>query len=295
MAKDDGRNDPNSDIAKLKKLLELREADITRYKTEVSSANQGIQDLIEKLTKEIKTLHQIQKVLVPTELPHIPGFEFSSKFIPSMLQGGDYFDIFETSDRMHFGLLIASANGPSLTALLISVLLKHLMPSEKKKPNHPQAFLKKLQAELPPESDSAHLFYGLVDRRKHELHFLRYGKIKALYQDYRSQKVELLNGDDDHFKKNTGLPAKPESLLLNPRDRLVFCSPGITQAVNLAGESFGLERVVKAIKEVQSGDVHEVRNHILFSVEQFGEGQEIPRDQTVLVVEVKDRVIRLAR
>lgn len=285
------------EIIKLKKLLEQREGDVNRFRREINTANESLKSLIERLTKEIKTMHQIQKVLVPTELPHIPGFEFSSKFIPSMLQGGDYFDVFETSDRMHFGILVASANGPSLTALLISVLLKHLAPSDKKKANQPAQFLKKLQLELPSDEDveTAHLFYGLFDRRKHELHYLRFGGITALYQEARSQKIEVLSGSPEFFSKGITLPAKSGLLNLNARDRVVFCSPGLLQATNLKGEAFGLERLVKAIKESQNEGVHEIRNHVLFSAQQHGAGQQIPRDQTVLILEVKDRVIRLAK
>jgi hypothetical protein len=41
--------------------------------------------------------------------------------------------------------------------------------------------------------------------------------------------------------------------------------------------------------------VHDLRNEILYQVERFAQGKDIPQDATVVVCEVKDRVIKLAK
>ena len=40
---------------------------------------------------------------------------------------------------------------------------------------------------------------------------------------------------------------------------------------------------------------NELRNEILYQVEKFASGRDLPHDLTVVVTEVKDRVIKLAK
>ena len=61
-----------------------------------------------------------------------------------------------------------------------------------------------------------------------------------------------------------------------------------------SGENFGEERLLRAILTAPKDSVHDWRNEILFRIEQFAGERDIPRDVTVIVLEVKDRVIRLA-
>jgi sigma-B regulation protein RsbU (phosphoserine phosphatase) len=53
--------------------------------------------------------------------------------------------------------------------------------------------------------------------------------------------------------------------------------------------------VAQAIIRAPRSGVHEVRNEILFQAEQHSGKSEPVRDQTVIVTEIKDRVIKLAK
>ncbi len=111
-------------IAELESELKERQADLKRFRDELSKANVRLEALIRQLDGELKMAHIIQKILVPTEFPHINGFEFSTKFVPSSKTGGDYFDIFEHEDRFRFGVILSSSTGHTMSALLLSVLLR---------------------------------------------------------------------------------------------------------------------------------------------------------------------------
>ncbi|MDX9731137.1 MAG: hypothetical protein RBT63_05145, partial [Bdellovibrionales bacterium] len=85
---------------------------------------------------------------------------------------------------------------------------------------------------------------------------------------------------------------------LEARDRVFLVSGGALLVRNKAGESFGEDRLIRSVMSVpRTGPlsaVHEWRNEILYQVEKHAEGQDLPQDVTVVVFEVKDRVIRLA-
>jgi sigma-B regulation protein RsbU (phosphoserine phosphatase) len=76
---------------------------------------------------------------------------------------------------------------------------------------------------------------------------------------------------------------------------LILCTEGLLEAQNSNKESFGKEGVQQAVLHAPRLGVHELRNEILFKMEQFVGSTEAARDITILVTEVKDRVIKLAK
>ena len=160
-------------VQHLEKEVADREADLEKYRSEIQQLNLRLEDLIHKFNHEIRLAHMIQKQLVPTEFPHLQGFEFSSKFLPSKVKGGDYYDIFEHQDKLRFGVVVSSASGHSLSALLLSVLLKLTGQMEARAGAHPDEILRTIVKDLLPESgddDEADIFYSLIDKRSYTLH-----------------------------------------------------------------------------------------------------------------------------
>jgi sigma-B regulation protein RsbU (phosphoserine phosphatase) len=82
---------------------------------------------------------------------------------------------------------------------------------------------------------------------------------------------------------------------LNPRDRLVIATEGLILSQDSKGQNWGGENLRQAIRTAPRKGVHELRNEILLQNENFT-GRLTPlRDQTVIAMEVKDRVIKLAK
>ncbi len=97
-------------ILALKKELLVKDTDLKLYKSKFEEAANTLQKLSGHMEDQIKILQLIQKQMVPTEFPHIPGFEFSFKFVPSRVSGGDYFDVFEHESKSRFGMILSSAS-----------------------------------------------------------------------------------------------------------------------------------------------------------------------------------------
>lgn len=291
-----------SRIEELEEALKLKDQELSRYRNELVKTNQSLERIIVDLTQELKWVSIIQKALAPTQIPNIPGFEFSSKFLPGQSGGGDYFDIFEHDDRLKFGVLLSSSSGYSMSALFLSVLMKISGRIEAKKGLQPQQALDILAQEMTPNlqaKDEASIFYGVVDRRSFELRYTLLGELAVFHQPHAQDKSQekLVRMDPAgkalSLKNNTGFI--DHTIQLGPRDRVVLCSEGLVQAKNPAGEVFGMERLQKLVLRAPRAGVHELRNEILFRTEQFSETAEPIRDQTVIVIEVNDRVIKLAK
>ena len=95
--------DLESKIQDLEEALRSKDREISHYREQLYQVNSRLERLVSALSQELHFANLIQKKLSPTEIPHLSGVEFSTKFVPGMRFGGDYFDIFELEDKMKFG------------------------------------------------------------------------------------------------------------------------------------------------------------------------------------------------
>lgn len=286
-------------IVELEKELVLKEQDLLRYKTELTKANKVLEKLINQVTQELRVASQIQKVLVPTSYPNIQGVEFSTKFIPGTQKGGDYFDIFEHDDKLKFGILVSCSSGYTMSALFLSVLLKMAGQMEARRGAEPNLVLTKMLHELLPNmqhgKDRASLFYGVIDRRTFEMQYCQVGNNIVLAVDGETGKMTALRSDAPPIVKGYNHQLTCQTVVLNPCDRLIIASEGVVRTTNPTGESFGLDRLSQAVLKAPKSGVHEMRNEILYQLEKFAESTEFSEDLTIVVTEVKERILKLAR
>jgi sigma-B regulation protein RsbU (phosphoserine phosphatase) len=284
-------------IEELQEELKQKEQQLQRYRFELQKTNSNLQQMIGDLGQELKLAGLIQKLLTPTEIPNIPGIEFSTKFIPGVKSGGDYFDIFEHDDRLKFGIILSSSSGYTMSALFLSVLMKLSAQIEARRGMEPHQVISLMGAEIVPniqKMESASIFYGIVDRRNYELKYSCVGSIAGILQVQGQEPVSWLEPSSGPLRKDYDETPLTHTLPLGPRDRLILCTEGVWNAQNSHG-SFGKDKLLKTVHRAPRSGVHDLRNEILYQVEQFTGQAEPSRDQTVLVTEVKDRVIKLAK
>lgn len=285
-------------IADLEAEVREREQDLAHFRSELAQSNAKLEKIIGILNGELDRARLIQQSLVPTQFPHIPGLEFSTKFVPSLEVGGDYFDIFEHEDKFCFGVIVSSCNGHKLSSLFLSLLLKMTGQLEAKKGMDPVALMEKLLDQAKNqivENESGDLFYGVLDRRKFQMNYVLVGNVILFHQSVQTDELSLIKTRNPSFAKDYHGPLSGDVITLNAKDRLIICTPGVLEVRSRAGESFGIDRLYKTILNQAKAGVHDLRNEILYQLEKFSEKPSFSRDVTVLVLEVKERVIKLAR
>ncbi len=283
-------------ISFLQQELRTKEAEVSRYRSELHRANGELEKIITDLKQELRLASQVQKILSPTEIPNIPGLSFSTKFVPGLDQGGDYFDIFEHEDRMKFGIVLACSTGYSMSALFLSVLIKMSSQIEARRGVPPEQTLSQMAKELVPNienKDTASVFYGVIDRRTFRLTFSSVGALAGFLLPHGGETVTKLLPSTGPFSKTYNGKPLAQSLQLNARDRLILCSEGVFTATNSLGDIFGVQRMTETVIKSSRLSVHDMRNEILLQGERFTETQEPERDKTVIVMEVKDGIIKL--
>lgn len=283
----------------LEKEVELKNKDLEIYRKELVKANESLETLVLHIHSQLKKALEIQRQVVPTEFPHIPGFEFSSKFLASSLTGGDYFDIFEHRDRMQFGILMSSASGYSISALFLSLFMKFTFASRQEgETQSPESLIASVKQDLVPHlspRDQFHFFYGVMNRRHLRLDLINVGQVMAIHYSHDTGALKRLQFGLKPLSQDYDLSSlKVESVDFEPKDKLILCSPGLLKIPNKEGELFGEERFYSIIKKSAQSDVHNLRNEIFFQAQQFAKDKNLPQDLTAIVVEAKERVLKLA-
>jgi sigma-B regulation protein RsbU (phosphoserine phosphatase) len=211
--------------------------------------------------------------------------------------GGDYFDIFELEDKLCFGILVASCSGYSVSAILLSILLKVSSLIEARRGKEPHLVLQLFAQELLPQikpKDEAHIFYGLVDRRTYQMQYALAGNILAAHQR-AGEKWSSFSATTTALGTEGFKPDSSRALDLQSKDRFVICTPGIVESQNLENIHFGRDRWLKALASSSKSSLHETRNEILFQLENFVGSSEFQRDVTVVAGEVQDRILKLTK
>lgn len=277
-------------VSFLEAELQQKNSEVMIYRRELVKISQRLDALMAQISNDMKMLGEVQKTLVPTEIPTIPGFEISRKFVYGSKFGGDYFDIFEHEDKFKFGILVASSSGYAMSALFLSLILKVSHVLEAKKGNSPDKILQQIADEIrktakPDDLTSA--FYAVIDRRDFTLQFCSAGKINGYYLAPQKP-IQVLRSTNSAFGQQFSENLQLASLDLGPKSRICVVTEGLSEVL-------GAETIVKIMTDNAKKGVHDLRNELLFQAQRKSGLEEPLRDQTVVVIEVKDRVIKLAK
>ena len=298
----------NSLLLKIKSLEnKLREKNktIRKYERALRDSNERVEKVIKDLRDSTTLMRNIHKSLLPTSLPKIPLFKFSYKLAVSKTGvSGDFLDVIQLNNPLQFGVLLSSCNSYTLSSLFLSLLLKSL-PSFKEYKTSAEFFselFKKLSS-LSTKEEALHIFYGIVSRRDFTLDYCLKGDVfagirRARPGETKSAKpdFEILKPALSHLKdpQKTNEPVFKSTVTeLRPKDCLTLCSPGILLRKNQRGTPFGTKNIIKSVLG-QKG-ILATRQNILFQANQFAGSTEPKKDQTVLIMEVKDRILKLAK
>lgn len=207
-----------------------------------------------RVQQELAIAATIQQTLMVVRIPEVPYARVQARSVPCQHIGGDFYDVLKAPDGLVF--IVTDVCGKGVSAALLASVLQGLLYSQLSK-----------GAPLIEVLHDAHSF--LCEREIGE-------KFAALLiaKLQPGGQVELVNcglippvliaaGSPQRLEINSNPPVgllpdcrfASSQLTLNPGDRLVMLSDGITEAENTAGEYFGDERLLDVL---QQGGVEEL-------------------------------------
>jgi serine phosphatase RsbU (regulator of sigma subunit) len=241
-----------------------------------------------RVEQELNIARNIQQALLPRGFREFPHVSITGVNMPCHEVGGDYFDILPVSaDRISF--LIADVSGKGLGAALLTTMLQGAF-SGISTGSDPERIFQRINSFLCERSDvgrHATMFLGTLDSD---------GSLEYLNAGHPSPMLVRRGEVHDLYTRGSlPLGLMPECqypvsrVKLEPDDRLILFSDGITEAENSCGEFFGESRLRSLLAGQHDTPLDVLQRDIAKTIERFSNGASQADDITLLIVRYKSR------
>jgi sigma-B regulation protein RsbU (phosphoserine phosphatase) len=207
-----------------------------------------------RLDQDLAVANEIQRILLPADSPDVEGFQIAGINIPARQVSGDYYDYIAV-DEQHCGVAIADVSGKGVPASLIMAMCRSVLRSLAPAQLSPAGALHMVNAQLFPdikEDMFISMAYAILQRGSPVVTLSRAGHDAPLLYTARDQSVSKINPPGMALGIDSGSVfnrvTSDFSLTLEPNDCLVLYTDGVTEALDAAGDEFGMARVIKAIQ-----------------------------------------------
>lgn len=237
-------------------------------------------------TRDLEIAADMQRALLPEQLPSVPHATLAGFYRSAREIGGDYYDALPTADG-NVLLAVADVMGKGLPAALFAFMFRSLVRARRDLASRPGAFLAWLNENLFQELDRSEMFItaqiAFLDCERGEIRVASAGHPPLLLARSTGEVTEVSAGGPP-----LGIIAGatfPEESHAWAGDCVLMFTDGLIEARNLQGELLGLAAVKSALASAAcSGESGEVTQQRLASLLRDFESGSPPADDTAFIV-----------
>ena len=226
-----------------------------------------------RLDRELRTAAEVQQRLFPQTRPPGATLDYVGFCHPAQLVGGDYYDYLDLPGDC-LGLLVADVAGKGASAALVMATLHGCIRANAahhgSRCDQVIGLANALLHEATDAGCYATIFYGVYNRVTRELHYVNAGHPAPLIA--RGDSVLRLDSTCAPVGLFETLVPVARSAQLQPGDRLLIFSDGLTEAMDEHGVELGGDRVGCALVECDVRSATEVRDSILTALRAHTDG-----------------------
>lgn len=249
----------------------------------------------ERLEKELDVAREIQKKILPSEVPVLDKLSVSSVFIPAFEVGGDYYDFFETGEDK-FSFVIADVSGKGISAAFIMAEVKGIFQTLSRIIDSPKEILIKANQVL-RETLSRNSFvsalYGSIDLKKEKLFLARAGHCPVLLVrnskaiEFKPAGIGLGLSGNEFFARTL----EEQEIDLLDNDTIILYTDGITESKNTELDDYGDKRLSEIAIENADKTADFIVKKIINDVTVFSSSHSQYDDITLVILKWKQKII----
>lgn len=243
----------------------------------------------ERLSRELSIAREVQRKLLPQNVPVMSGVTMAASSVSAQEVGGDYYDFVRLSEH-RLGVIIGDVSGKGTSAAFYMAEMQGIFQSVSRLAESPTDFLHHANVALCQSLDKnifISAIYAILDLEKEQLVIARAGHCPAA--------IVRLSGESRFIRtKGLGLgldrgtlfkrSITEESISLEPGDVFVLYTDGVVESRAETGEEYGYDRLLKLLQEHRHEDADAIHAAVLRDLRQFMAGEEYDDDMTLVVL-----------
>jgi sigma-B regulation protein RsbU (phosphoserine phosphatase) len=238
---------------------------------------------LHQLESELELSQVVQRGLLPRQAPNIPGLAVAAFSRPAQIVSGDYFDFVQFRDGSH-GIVVADVSGHGVSAGMMMSSLQtafHTLSPISDSPLDVLERINHLYAHNISFTTFVTMFFGKLDPAG-MLTYASAGHPSAYLCRAPDGQEVLLHPTGPAIGLMEGFGVRAQQVQLNPGDVLVLYTDGVTEAMNAAGDQWGLDRLSTAIRANHELPSEQVIQKILAALTEFTGGSPLADDVTLV-------------
>jgi serine phosphatase RsbU (regulator of sigma subunit)/pSer/pThr/pTyr-binding forkhead associated (FHA) protein len=235
------------------------------------------------LANELEQAAIIQRGLLPSEAPVLPGLQLAGYNAACRTVGGDYYDFIPYEDG-RVAIALGDVSGKAMpAALLMTSLHARVRVLAEEPPDVAQLMtrLNRITASSCPSNRFISFFFSVLDARTGELSYSNAGHNPPIMVR-RDNSIEYLDGGGLIMGIFGNSRYEAYRARLEPGDLLLLYSDGVTEAVNAAGEEFQEHRLIDVLRANRQRSSQEIITAVRDEVSAFTAGTAAADDLTLV-------------
>ncbi len=245
----------------------------------------------ERMEKELDVARDVQRRILPREIPSSKELEVSSLFVPAFEVGGDYYDFFKL-DEDKLAFVVADVSGKGISASFIMAEVKGIFESLSRIIQSPRDLLIAVNDILKGNLERKSFvtaIYGIINRKTGVVNLVRAGHTPVIVcsqgKASRFQPSGIGLGLD--FSSNFANSLKELEIQLKNNDIFVCYSDGITEAKNIDEQDFGYDVMEKIICDNDGDSLDNISKKIMEELSLFSQDHSQHDDITLVLFKWK--------
>jgi sigma-B regulation protein RsbU (phosphoserine phosphatase) len=239
-----------------------------------------------RMAEELQLARRIQASLLPAEAPAIPGYIIHGFSEPAQEVGGDYYDFLELGDD-RWGVALGDVSGKGVPAAMLMANLQATLRGQAPRSascSECVEWCNRLVCRSTTPDKFATLFYALLDPRHHRLRFCNAGHERpVLLRD--GEGPTLLDPGNLVVGILENAVYHDAVLDLEPGDRIVIYSDGVTDMLDPNGQLFDLERLLVTLQAHRDLPADALADALAAAVHEHAATAPVADDMTLVVIQ----------
>jgi sigma-B regulation protein RsbU (phosphoserine phosphatase) len=236
---------------------------------------------------EIEEASVTQRGLLPRSIPDFPGYGISAAWRPAGAVSGDYLDVLRL-DANHLALCVADVIGKGVPAALLMSNVQaavHALAGEMLPTGQLCGRLNRIVAANVGSGKFITFFYGVLDSARRRFSYTNAGHCEPILVRQNGECLRVNHGGVV-LGVFPNWSYQEEHIDLEPGDRLVLFSDGITEISNSDDEEFGEERLIDVLRANRTLDAEAVQKRVMAAIAEFS-GGHFQDDASLIVTAVE--------